>query len=223
MNSQELCCAATEDDSLSNSKWKSIKRTAAYSLAAGAANVGLSSDVEAAPVYSGIQNIAIGQLGAQDLNLDGDAYNDVLLKNYVFGGNYQGATVNYAPGQLVGFNAGLNYVSALSIGDPIDGTTVGPSFTGSMAYGNNANSQFDSVTDAYIGLSFPINAVNHFGWVRVDVDNAAGTFLIKDWAYEAEPGVGIAAGQIPEPSTLGLLAAGALGLTAMRRRSQPNA
>lgn len=97
-------------------------------------------------------------------------------------------------------------------------STAGPSFAGSMAYGNNPNSQFDSVTDAYIGLSFPINAVNHYGWIRVDVDNAAGTFLIKDWAYESVPGAGITAGAIPEPSTLGLLAAGALGVSALRRR-----
>lgn len=194
-------------------------RMLAYSLAAGASAV-VAGNAEAAIVYSGVQNIAIGQFSSQNLNLDGDAYADVLLKNYVFGTNYQGATVNYYPGQLVGFNAGLNYVSALSLGDTIDAGTVGPSFTGSMAYASNPNSEFDNVTDAYIGLSFPINAVNHYGWVRVDIDNAAGTFVIKDWAYDDVAGTGITAGAVPEPGALSLLAAGSVGVTMMRRRKQ---
>jgi hypothetical protein len=86
------------------------------------------------------------------------------------------------------------------------------------------NSQFDSVTDAYIGIAFPINTVNHYGWIRVDIENSTGTFLVKDWAYEMTPGVGIAAGDtgslavIPEASSLALLTAGAAGVAAMRRR-----
>ncbi|QEG37438.1 PEP-CTERM sorting domain-containing protein [Bythopirellula goksoeyrii] len=204
------------------SKWNSVKRGAAYSLAAGAAVTTIASDADAQVVYSGLQNIAIGQFSSQNLNLDGDAYNDILLKNYVFGGgNYQGAYVNFAPGKVVGFNAGLNYVSALGAGFLVDSvaTTGGP-FSASMAYASNPNSQFDNVTDAYIGLEFPINATSHFGWIRVDIDNAAGTFLIKDWAYESQPGVGIHTGEIPEPSTLGLLAAGALGVAALRRKKR---
>ena len=204
----------------------SNRRRVAYSLAAGAAaaTVGGAS-ADAAVVYSGPQNISIGQFSSQSLNLDGDAYNDILLKNYVFvGGNYQGAYVNFYPGKLVGFTSGLSYVSALGTGDAISSATVGP-FQGSMAYGgNNPNAEFNNVTDAYIGLAFPIAAVNHYGWIRVDVDNAAGTFLVKDWAYETQSGVGLAAGDglpvVPEPGTLGLLAAGAAGVLALRRRRQ---
>ena len=208
-----------------SSKQSVRARRVAYSLAAGAA-AGVAagnaaSDAEAVIIYSGLQNISIGQFGALNLNLDGDAYSDVLLKNYVFGGgNYQGAYVNFSPGKLVGFSSGLSYVSALGPGALIDATTVGP-FVGSMAYGAaNPLAEFNDVTDAYIGVAFPIAAVNHYGWIRVDVNNAAGTFLVKDWAYESEPGVGILAGHIPEPGTLGMLAAGAAGVLALRRRRQ---
>jgi hypothetical protein len=41
---------------------------------------------------------------------------------------------------------------------------------------------------------------------------------VHEWAYESVPGVGIAAGAIPEPSGLGLLALGSAGLAARRRR-----
>ena len=93
----------------------------------------------------------------------------------------------------------------------------------------NPNAQFNSVSNAFIGLSFPSGSDTYFGWVRVAIDNAAGTFVIKDWAYndlteppatgvtQAITGPGIQAGDtgdgfVPEPGTLGLLAAGAAGL-----------
>lgn len=199
-------------------------RLLAYSLAAGASAMGLgAADTTAAIQYSGIYNIGITQGYSFNLDLDAaGATPDIQLKNYAwYGGNYQGATVNYFPGQVVGFNNGLAYASALSFGASIDAGTVGPSFYGSLAYGAaNPNAEFNNATDAYIGLSFPIAGQTHFGWIRVDIDNAAGTFLIKDWAYEDVAGQGIAAGAVPEPGALSLLAVGASGVLAMRRRKQ---
>mgnify|MGYP001182319010 CR=1 FL=1 len=209
----------------SGSKLPATKRRLAYSLAAGAAAgaaaVG-APEAQAEIVYSGPYPINIGQFGA--LNLDLDEYGaspDIKLKNYVFGGNYMGATVINSPGQLVLSNSTWPYyVTALSAGDLIDSTTVGPSFYGSLAYGANPNSEFNNVSDAYIGLSFPSGANLFYGWVRVAINRTAGTFQVKDWAYNNVSGAGLAAGQIPEPTTLGMLAAGSVGLLAMRRRKQ---
>ena len=257
------------------------KRRLAYALAAGAASTGVCmSDANAAISYSGIQDISISQFNKLNLLVDDQDENvDIFLKNYVFGGgNYQGATVSFYPGLIVGFHANeLYYVSALEAGALIDATTMGPKFFGTMSYGdNNPGDQFDNITNAYIGLGFPINASpgNYYGWVRVSIDNAAGTFIVHDWAYQTEQGVGILAGDvgtvteptgdfnddgtvdaadyaywrkaidtpeayevwksqfgqvlsgsassapsgaIPEPMTLGLLAAGSLGLAFLRR------
>lgn len=198
-------------------------RKIAYSLAAGAA-AGVAAPAEAGVQYSGPQDLSIAQFSALNLNLNGDAYNDVLLKNYVFlGGNYQGLYVNFFPGRVVGFNAGLNYASALDAGFMVDAASAGGGvFAASLAYGaNNPNAEFNDADGDFIGIAFPINAVTHYGWMRVEIDNAAGKFVVKDWAYEDVPGAGIATGDglpIPEPGTLGLLAAGAAGLTALRRR-----
>lgn len=201
----------------------SAKTRLAYSLAAGAAAGVAASHADAQVVYSGVQDIGIAQFSSQNLNLDGDAYNDILLENYIFGGgNYQGLYVNFFPGKVVGFNAGLNYASALNEGDLIDSsTTAGGPFAASMAYGaNNPNAEFNNVDGAFIGLEFPINGTSHFGWVRVSIDNAAGKFVVNDWAYNSVPGEGLLAGQVPEPTTLGLLAAGAVGVAALRRRKK---
>lgn len=202
-------------------------RWISYSLAAAAGMGAFAQQSEGDIVYSGIQDISIDQFNAINLNIDGDAYNDILLKNYVFfGGNYQGVSVNYAPGKVVGFNAGLSYASALSFGDLIDAdATAGGPFAASMAYGsNNPNAQFNSVTNAYIGLEFPGTSASRggsaslFAWIRVSIDNDAGTFIVHDWAYERNAGQGIQAGVVPAPGTLGFLAAGAAGLQSLRRR-----
>jgi hypothetical protein len=193
---------------------------ASYALAAGAA-AATAASADAGIVYSGAQDLAISQFSALNLNLDGDAYGDVLLKNYVFGGNYMGATVNFAPGRLVSFYGVINsYVSALSAGFGINASSVGPSFFGSMAYGAaNPNAQFNNASNAYLGLSFASGANLYYGWVRVSVNQAAGTFIVHDWAYE-NSGAGIAAGAVPAPGALGLFAAGASGLGFLRGRKR---
>ncbi len=177
-------------------------RRVAYSVAAAAAGAA-ASDAQAAIVYSGVQDINIAPFAAQNINLDGDAYQDILLKNYVFGfGNYQGAYVNYGPGGVVGFISGFAYASALVDDDLIDVTTVPQApnsiFEVSLAYGaNNPNAEFNNTSAAtgeYIGLAFPINATLHYGWVRVTIDNALGIFVVNDWAYDDVPGAGILAG-----------------------------
>lgn len=208
------------------------KRKVAYSLAAGAASLAASTDqsADAQVVYSGLQNL--NNLPSVDppfpdpyrlfLDLDGDTLSDVALQNAFFGGTpYQGASA-LGSGQLVGFNAGPNnyaYVSQLTEGDLIDPSTVGPTFFGSMAFGaNNPNAQFNDAPDAYIGVGFGSLPDIRYGWIRVGVENASASFVVKDWAYQSQPGVGIRAGQIPEPGALGLLAAGAAGLALMRSR-----
>jgi hypothetical protein len=194
----------------------------AYVAAAGA--VAAAGTAHAGIIYSGEQNLSIAQFTSLNLNLDGDAYGDLLLKNYVFGGgNYQGATVNFFPGKLVSFNAGpggFAYVSALNAGFVINSSSVGPSFTGSMAYGSaNPNAQFNTASSSFLGLSFAGASGTLYGWVRVSVNNAAGTFVVHDWAYDSS-GAGIAAGAIPAPGTLGLLAVGASGLGLLRGRKR---
>jgi hypothetical protein len=193
---------------------------AGYALAAGAAAL-TAAAAHADIVYSGVQDLAVGQFSSLNLNIDGDAYNDLLLKNYVFGGgNYMGATVNFFPGKLVGFNNGFAYASALSAGFSIDASSVGPSFFGSMAYGAvNPNAQFNNATNKYLGLSFAGGANLYYAWVRVSINQAAGTFTVHDWAYD-NSGAGIAAGAIPAPGALGLLAVGASGLGLLRGRKR---
>jgi hypothetical protein len=191
------------------------RRHLAYSLAAGAVALCSVEEVEAEVIYSGLKDISIG-LGDDQwyINLDldqGDQYSDIVLQNYIFPqGNYQGMYVVTFPGKLVSFKptpTGLAYVSLLNPGFVIDSMTVGPSFVGSLAYANvNPNAQFKDVTGGLIGLSFLIGGTTvnhlHFAWLRVDIDNAEGSFVLRDWAYEDQAGVVILAGDIGQPETI---------------------
>jgi hypothetical protein len=200
----------------------STRARIAYSLAAGAV-ASAAAEGDAVLVHSGPQNLAIGSGFSLNLKIDGDSFGDVTLKNYVFSGTaYHGAAVNFFPGKVVGFSVGpIPYVSALSPGFTVSASTVGPSFYGAMSFGaNTPNAQFNNAPDAYVGLSFPIAGNTHYGWVRVAVNNALGTFVVKDWAYESAPGVGATIVGVPEAGTLGVLAAGAAGVLLLRRRER---
>lgn len=73
--------------------------------------------------------------------------------------------------------------------------------------------------DGYVGLKFYDTDSNaHFGWVKLSVSGDLGTVSIFDCAYESTPDTGILAGAVPAPSSLLLLATGAAGVLAYRRR-----
>ncbi len=175
-------------------------RLVGYSAAA-AASVGAASGEEVSLNF----DFEIPQFTSQPLDLNLDGQNDLVLENYVFfGGNYQGAQVLYAPGQVVGFAANnTNYASALAAGDPINATTVGPGFDTSMAYGTaNPNAQWNSVTEGFLGLSFPAGETLFYAWVRLSVDNATGAVFLNDSFASDDPN-GIVAGQEPALGLLG--------------------
>jgi hypothetical protein len=217
----------TVENTSTSSRRASLQRRAAYSVAAGAAACAATHSADAAVIYSGPQNIAIGKGFSQNLDLDGDSFRDIVLENYVFsGGNYQGAGSVVNPGRIVGFLAsGLSYVSALAAGAPINSGTVGTKTFGSMAYGtHNPSAQFNTATGAFLGLSFPSGVNTYYGWVRVDINNTAGSFTIRDWGYDnSGAGINAGAGIVPEPTTLGLLAAGGAGLVSLRRKRERTA
>jgi hypothetical protein len=150
--------------------------------------------------YFGDISVDSGYDQPLDLNFENDDYDDVVLENYVYSGvNYQGLRIPYSPGKVVGFSsAGVQYVTALTAGAAISSATLGSSYYGALAYGTvYPSAQFASVEDAFIGLAFPIGPTNlYYAWMRVSVDNAAGTLYVKDWAFQDQPGVGITAGDM---------------------------
>ncbi|MEM6749847.1 MAG: VPLPA-CTERM sorting domain-containing protein, partial [Planctomycetota bacterium] len=206
-----------------------LKRYSAIVAAMGATGV-VAVDAAGQVAYSGAnRNIVVVQEAAglffdvdEDANVTGYEYGagDLFLKNYILnpGGNYLSVEKALGDsGSLVGFTAttppvvGFGYVSALSNGFVIDGTStitdqVGGG-TSNSVFGNIGLSSAPTIGDAtffnypatptYIGFEFTSDVLGgsqHFGWLQVLVSVPAGQFTIIDWAFETQPGVAVLAG-----------------------------
>lgn len=76
----------------------------------------------------------------------------------------------------------------------------------------------------YLGVRFQREGALHYGWLAISGGHIFNgqELYIHAWAYESEPGKGLIAGQIPEPGSSLLVAAGALLLGTRRRASSGN-
>ena len=81
--------------------------------------------------------------------------------------------------------------------------------------------------NAYLGIEFPVGPDIHFGYLDLATtvtNGPSASFLVKDWAYESDPGVGILTGAgetttaTPEPASFVLVALGLVGLAAFKHR-----
>ena len=98
-----------------------------------------------------------------------------------------------------------------------------------VAYGaGGPNPGFNAGVEGFTAFSF--NNGTQFGWARLTFDETAATdtdintFVVNEFAFTTDPEHQITVGQtaaaaaVPEPTSLGLLALGAVGVLANRRR-----
>jgi len=87
-----------------------------------------------------------------------------------------------------------------------------------FTYGGGASGGLHSGTQ-YVGFKFLLGSQTDYGWASITISSHNITF--NNWAYETS-GAAIAAGAVPEPANaaagLGLLALGAAGVSAYKRR-----
>ena len=198
---------------------------AAYAALAGAA-LAAPAVAEAAIIYSGPISIPIIN------NIDG------LYINFVTGANANGSVAGwdlnpYGSGSTLTFftSATAGHVNnVVGVGTLISALTAGTLIGSGSTYAttgvtSTTGTAFQTTQNtAYVGVSFQNEANANlvtYGWALLSTSATAGfPATLIGYAYE-DTGADILAGAIPEPSTaalLGVMAAGALGIRAWRKR-----
>jgi hypothetical protein len=218
------------------------KRLTAYALAAAAAaGVGVLALAEPAQadIIGSSVNIAgsaanpMGTLNIAGSHALGFEFNQVSspLSHTIFGGPCPGCKVVDTAIKFAGIGAsafGLPLSRGSAIGASrafvrtgnIASAFVGFSGGGGVLFSGFPNFLWNGRT-GYLGFEFGSKGKDYFGWAKVSASLFAKSAHVTECAYNTVPGQGIVAGEdsaVPEPGTLLLLALGAAGLMALRKR-----
>lgn len=198
------------------------KRLKAYATAAGVGAFVCSERSEATIIYTDVPDTTIGLGQVQYINLNNAGYNEFAIAG-ISGINQ----IRFNP-----YNIGLQASKTLTSGayyvqSFLPGALIGPA--SAEAGGSNIAQRPDAYggfynfvgTGKYVGMKWDIGGGDFlYGWARVDVTGVNnGEATLFSYAYESDPNTAILAGQIPEPGTLALLAAGCGALALRRRRA----
>lgn len=121
----------------------------------------------------------------------------------------------FDPGEIEWLSTGLSgSPNLLDEGDPIG--PGGVYLSGSWARDQNDEFVSDPVVNGLLGYRITSGVDVAYGWVRFDNPANMDILTLHQWALE-DSGMGLPAGQIPEPAISGLLlGAGVLAVLALR-------
>jgi len=143
----------------------------------------------------GITDFVFSVFSKYQSDSEGPKFNKAGIVPFQENGNaIVGYTVTHIPNKYY-------YASALNVNDDINSGKHFWDYFGDFGtfvyyqYPNHTFGQWNDVTDGYMGFRLKDNGGNtHYGWMRLDVSKADARIVIKDYAYESTPDLGIKAG-----------------------------
>lgn len=205
--------------------------------AATAAALAMAPSADAAIQYSGRQDIILAPSSTQpaigaSVDINGDIIDDFRFDIRLSSAAWVFTTQTGSGLGGAGLVTAGAFPDRLSAGATVSGVTAAPNTALiGVAGANWAGGTMDFADAGFLGVAIRVaNGTQtnlHYGWIRVGIEtNAQGdptAMTLYDWAWETDPDTEIFIGLIPEPTPttgLALLAAGAAGLAAWRRRKR---
>jgi hypothetical protein len=186
------------------------KKLNAYAATAGA--IAATGALNAQIVYMDINpDTIVHDSTVFDLDFDNNGQPELRFETVNYMGTYapvhmanvtvSGDTNNAIIGSLYSSQYPLPF--AMNAGDSISGTNTNwrnANMNGGLQYmaieyGPYTFGNWLGANDKYLGVRFMIGNDTHYGWVRLSVTSDADSIIIKDFAYQAQPGVGLTADQ----------------------------
>jgi hypothetical protein len=172
---------------------------AAYSIMA-AGFMAQSNEVEAQVLYTDlVEDIHKGDTSQYIFNINEDEYHDLLIFSAI---HTNGKLVNIQLAdsvEVLGSSYGLYfYPFALDLGYVIDGNNANWRDVdyGTMNWQSyNDYGNWIGVEDKFLAMKLIFNGKSYYGWGRMDIDENADSFFVKDYAFEFRPNVGIVTGE----------------------------
>jgi len=224
------------------------RRLMTYALTAGAALVASASNAAAAPITRVVNLPIPGSTSPVPvaLDVDNNGVDDFLFSNLIGDSSlpgFVGVQGTSANNGVWGIPFGDSKSLGLGLTSPKGSFQWGPTFLSeksSSLVGLSQNSKIALAEETKGGqlvplkaglpggeyypllLSFDIEGQQHFGWARISTPFVGPNELsanILDVGWESDPNTDIhVPDPTPEPGTLGMLALGAAGMLAMRRK-----
>jgi hypothetical protein len=193
---------------MENKKSTFNARLKSYSAIAGTM-VAAANTANAQVIYTDVSpDAVVATGGTYDLDLNNDGTVDYQF-GLVHGTNnsfglpvqYDLATLTPSTGNAIDTTTGGS-ATAHSTAEAINSSLIWADDAGapyqllgiSLPSFGYQSGNFIGQTDKYVGLRFKIGAVDHYGWVRIDLNGTATSLTVKDYAYDGTAGTSILTG-----------------------------
>lgn len=139
--------------------------------------------------------------GTFSVDINQDSTEDYLLNhhNMLISMNYQKIEIgaSHINAEILCDTSAGNYPLSLPFGQSINSSIINWYYpVGWMVHlnENGTSGNWIGVTDQYLAVRIKLNGQWHYGWIRLDIPTNAGSYTVKDFAYESIPDKAITAG-----------------------------
>lgn len=174
-------------------------RLSSYGMTA-ATMLSLSTIASAQIEYSGEKNLTL-PMSAFDLDINNDKAIDFKLITRLVEGTESNPTSNlfldiYGAESFNNWlvKSGESQPNGFKMPLPVDSKTTIDSLKNDWELSVKSIEKIPGTPNKVIGYRFDIDGEIHYGWLRIDINKAKKNVTIVDWAYNATPKAGIAAG-----------------------------